>query len=220
MQARQNPKPITTTTVVKEPLSPKRIELAALALIEEIGLAAFSTRKLGTKLGCEAMSIYNHFPSKAHLFDALVDRVMSSVDIPPRDIDSIVRIRILAQGWREMAKRHRCFFPVLAVHRFDSEVGMQYLNEILSTLHSAGLDTESAYRAYRVIAHYLMGATLEEISGYDTESLALNPISQQALIQKFPQVAAVQPYYTKEYFDVTFEFGLNALLKGVGLLNS
>ncbi len=199
-------------------MSRARIEMSALELIEEVGLEAFSTRKLGAKLGCEAMSIYNHFPSKAHLFDALVDRVMQSADIPPREMESIARIRALAEGWRDMAKRHRRFFPVLAVHRFDSEVGVQYLNEVLSALKDAGLETEAAYRVYRVIAHYLMGATLEEISGYDTESLSLNAMSPQQLAQQFPLVADVQPYYTEAYFDVTFEFGLTALLKGVGVL--
>jgi AcrR family transcriptional regulator len=60
----------------KEPLSAERIEQAALALIEIEGVEGFSTRKLAAELGCEAMSIYHYFPSKGHLMDALVDRVM------------------------------------------------------------------------------------------------------------------------------------------------
>ncbi len=47
-----------------------------LELIEADGLEAFSTRKLAAKLGCEAMSIYHYFPSKAHLMDALLDRLV------------------------------------------------------------------------------------------------------------------------------------------------
>ena len=51
----------------REPLTRERIVEAALAVVEAEGLAAFSTRKLGERLGCEAMSIYHHFPSKQHL---------------------------------------------------------------------------------------------------------------------------------------------------------
>jgi AcrR family transcriptional regulator len=67
----------------REPLSRERIVEAALALIDEQGLAAFSTRKLGERLGCQAMSIYHHFPSKQHLLDALVDHAMASIDTEP-----------------------------------------------------------------------------------------------------------------------------------------
>ena len=52
-------------------LTRERIEIEALALIDADGIDAFSTRKLGARLGCEAMSIYHHFPSKAHILDAL-----------------------------------------------------------------------------------------------------------------------------------------------------
>src|SRR4051812_14453640 len=54
-------------------LSRERIAAVALALVDREGLAALSTRRLGDELGCEAMSIYHHFPNKAHLMDALVD---------------------------------------------------------------------------------------------------------------------------------------------------
>ena len=47
------------------------------------GARGFSTRKLAAEFGCEAMSIYHHFPSMAHLFEALVDRVVGALEIPP-----------------------------------------------------------------------------------------------------------------------------------------
>ena len=65
-------------TEPREPLSADRIETAALDLIEKEGLDAFSTRKLAATLSCEAMSIYHYFPSKGHLMDALVDRVIGN----------------------------------------------------------------------------------------------------------------------------------------------
>lgn len=96
----------------RQTLNRERIETEALALIEAQGLEAFSTRKLGQQLGCEAMSIYYHFPSKAHLLDALVDRTLNGLPIPPKNLSPALRIRSIAQAWRAMSRQSP---PVLLV---------------------------------------------------------------------------------------------------------
>jgi len=60
-------------------LSQDAIRTAALRLIDDDGLDAFSTRKLGAALGCEAMAIYWYYPSKEALLDAIVDLLMEDV---------------------------------------------------------------------------------------------------------------------------------------------
>ncbi len=88
----------------RPPLTRERIESEALALIEREGMEAFSMRRLGQALGCEAMSLYNHFPSKAHVLDALVDRVLAGIPIPDRHLAAGLRLRQLARHWRAMAR--------------------------------------------------------------------------------------------------------------------
>ncbi len=46
----------------------EEIVTTALTFIEEEGLEAFSTRKLGARLGLQAMSLYHYFPSREALF--------------------------------------------------------------------------------------------------------------------------------------------------------
>lgn len=202
----------------RAPLSRERIEHAALQLIDQVGLEAFSTRRLGELLGCEAMSIYHHFPSKAHILDALVDRVVGSAHIPSHDLDSIERLRGLARGWRDMALRHPRFFSFLSVHRLNSETGVKYLNEILGALRDAGLDNENAARFFRVMSYFLMGAALDEISGYAKGPSSLDPISDEELARRFPQIATAGEFFLPPHFDRTFEMGLNLFLEGAGLL--
>src|SRR5690606_35921312 len=60
-------------------LTAERIRDVALARIDRAGLDAFSTRKLGEALGCEAMAIYYYYPSKEALLDAVVDQMMAGV---------------------------------------------------------------------------------------------------------------------------------------------
>lgn len=214
------PKAKTRAPAKREPLSHERIELAALELINQVGLEAFSTRKLGEMLGCEAMSIYHHFPSKAHILDALVDRVVASIPIPPHELDCVERLLGLARGWRAMALRHPRFFPLLSIHRLNSEVGVRYLNEILLAFRDAGLDRETAARLFRVMAYFLMGAALDEIAGYANGPSSLAPISDAELAQRFPQIAEAGEFFSPPHFERTFELGLDLFLEGAGLLPS
>jgi AcrR family transcriptional regulator len=44
--------------------------------VDEHGLAALSTRKLGAALGVEGMTLYHYVPTKAALLDGMVERVL------------------------------------------------------------------------------------------------------------------------------------------------
>ena len=79
---------------VRGRLSREMIEDAAFEVIEREGLAGFSMRKLAAALGCEAMSIYHHFPSVAHLHEALVDRLVGSLEMPDASLPWRQRMRI------------------------------------------------------------------------------------------------------------------------------
>src|SRR5260370_2602186 len=53
---------------------------AALALVDEEGLEALSMRRLGSRLGIEAMSLYHHVRDKADLLDALHAAVLGKLE--------------------------------------------------------------------------------------------------------------------------------------------
>ena len=193
------------------------IEGAALDLIEQDGLEAFSTRRLGERLGCQAMSIYHHFPSKAHILDALVDRVLSSIQIPKRGKKPAARVRQLARSWRQAALAHPSLYPYLSMHRWNSETGAKFLSEILACFHAAGLAPEVCARQFRVLCYFVLGATLDEISGYGNGSSSMHPVSDEGLLQRYPQVAEAGRYFKPEHFERTFELGLDMFLRNSGL---
>lgn len=198
-------------------LSRERIESAALALIDAAGLEAFSLRKLAEALGCEAMSLYHHFPGKAHLLDALVDRVLASIPIPDRALPPARRLRDIAAAWRAMARTHPRFYPWLALHRWNSETGVRFLGELLACFHDAGLPREQAARGFRVLGYYLLGATLDETSGYANGPSSLQPLSLEALRRDHPRVADAGEFFAPAHFDRTFDLGFDTLLAGLGL---
>src|SRR5690348_7771020 len=112
-------------------LSQNTIAVAALALIDKEGIDALSFRRLGQELGCEAMSLYHYFPSKAHLLDAVIDRVMGTLVLPPPDRDWIGRLRRACRSYRAMALAHPRLYPLMAVHRMNTPVGVRKLDEVI-----------------------------------------------------------------------------------------
>lgn len=205
---------------IRSTLSREKIEVEAFALIEERGLEGFSTRKLGERLHCEAMSIYHHFPSKAHLLDALVDRTLSSLPIAPRDTPPAERIRRLAQAWRAMSRKAPRFYLWMALHRWNSATGVQFLAEVLDCFYAAHLPPEQAARGFRVLGYYLLGATLEETSGYAQGPSAMEPLPDAQVLRLYPEVADAGRYSNPKEFDTTFELGLRLLLNGLGIEDS
>lgn len=202
----------------RAPLTRERIETESLAMIEALGLDAFSTRKLGERLGCEAMSIYHHFPSKAHILDALVDRLLASLPIPSRGLSPVQRVRRLAQAWRAMSCRHPQFYMWMALHRWNSLTGVHFLSEVLACFHDAGLSDERAARGFRALGYYLLGATLDETRGYAQGPSAMEPITEDELLNQYPLVARAGRYFSSDQFDATFELGLDVMLRGLGLV--
>jgi AcrR family transcriptional regulator len=196
----------------REPLSREAIVDAALDLIDRDGIASFSTRKLGTELGVEAMSLYHHFPSKGHLLDACVDRVLQMVIIPDRG-DPYERLRKSAVAYRAAAHAHPGIAPFIATHRLNTEGGLAWLNAFIAMIRECGFDAGMTARVFRVFGYFMMGCAIDETSGYARGPSAAEPLPPEEERKRFPEVAAVGPYFQREYWDGHFTFGLDALIE-------
>ncbi len=211
-------KPTRSPTARKRtPLTRERIEIEALALIDEDGIDAFSTRKLGKRLGCEAMSIYHYFPSKAHILDALVDRVLGSMPIPDKSMSPAQRQRAFVYGWRAFALSHPRFYQWVTLHRGNSATATKFLNEILACFYDAGLSPEEATRGFVTLGYFVQGALLDECAGYAKGPSSLTPVPPEILERDFPRMKLIGAIATPEHFNEMFERGFSALLREFGL---
>jgi len=197
---------------MREPLSRDRIAEAALSLIERDGLDDFSTRKLAAELGCEAMSIYHYYPGKAHLLDALFDRVIGGLPADDPTLPWRARIETLVFAYRAMAHRYPRFFPFVALHRHNTRVGLTWLERMLAVFSDAGLGTETAARFFRIVGYYVIGAVLDETSGYARGHSAAEPVPDREVEEAYPLVTAVNRYFKPAEHDATFRLGLDTLL--------
>ena len=201
----------------KRPLTSERIEMAALELIDREGLAGFSTRKLAGELHCEAMSIYHYFPSKGHLLDALVDRVVGEqlTVLEPHAGDWRRRLEAAAREWRTIALKRPHFHAYLALHRLNTPKALIWLNGIIGVFRQLGLGEETGVRAFRTFGYYLMGSLLDETAGYARGPSTVDPVPDELLAAEYPNVAAAGKWFRPEQLEATFELGLKVMLDGI-----
>ena len=197
---------------VRGRLSREMIEDAAFPVIESEGLAAFSMRRMASALGCEAMSIYHHFPSQAHLYEALVDRQISAIVIPDASMPWRERIRVGMQEYRRVATEHPAFAPFVVVYRMNSPACLAKLDSVIGLFEAGGFGPELSARLFRAASYYLMGAILDETAGYAKGPSAVTTVSDEQLARDFPSVMTAGAYFGRAGFDKTFELGLEMLL--------
>ena len=135
---------------------------AAVALADEAGLEALSMRKLGQRLGVEAMSLYNHVANKDDLLDGMIDVVFSEIDLPASDA-----------GWRT-AMRQRAASVREALARLGDRAdgartthgptSLRHHEAVLDCLREAGFSIENATHAYWLLDSYIYGFAIREAS--------------------------------------------------------
>ena len=202
------------TTPRAAPLTPERMETLALALVEEEGIEGFSVRKLADRLGCKAMSLYHHYPSKAHLMDAMLDRIIAASPLPPAGLPWRDRLTEAARAFRAIALAHPRFFPFLATHRMNTRAGLAWLDGILAIFRDAGFTPEQTARLFRAFGYYLMGAGLDETAGYAAGPTAAESVPDADVAERHPGVAAAARWFRPEEREATFELGLGLFLDG------
>ena len=205
------------TSRKREPLTRERIVLKALQLIERNGLVGFSFRKLAGDLKCEAMSIYYHYPSKAHLFDAMVDHCLKKIQWLPKEERWRTALRHTLVQFRQLAYEHPAFFQFMALYRMNSVSGLSLLERTLSIFRLAGFPPEQSARYFRLLSYYVVGASLDETSGYAKGPSAAEPVPDGVVARDYPTVVSVGPYFKPGSFDATFFTGLDLLLDGIEL---
>lgn len=138
-------------------LSRERIIEAALDLIDAEGLGALSARQLAARLGCKAMSLYNHVASMDDLLDGVIDHLLASalrVATPPNDI------RAAAAAYLALAEQHPDAFILVATRVWRGPNAKAAAMTFVSHFVAIGCSEQEALRRARVLGAYLNGSGL------------------------------------------------------------
>jgi AcrR family transcriptional regulator len=214
-------------------LSREQIVRAAIELLDADGPAGLSMRRLGTKLGSGATSLYWHVAHKEELLELAVDQVLGEVYVPePGDTSWRIGMSVCTTGVRDTLLRHPWVIALLGTHPTMGPNAMRLGDRMVAVLVAAGFTAMEVSHASGLLHAYAIGAAT-------THSAAITAIRRSGqtprdLMKKMEpyldEIGPDHPNYDKwlrendvlsrdpeQIMEEGFAFGLERLLDGLAL---
>lgn len=196
-------------------LSRDRIVTAALALIDDEGLNALSTRRLAAELGVSGPSLYNHFATKEAILDAVADTVIGQVDLSMFGDGRDWRTALLDWGrsYRSALTDHPHIVPFLAIGPGLRPAGLKMADAVFGGMVEAGWPAAQATRIGALMRYFITGSALGSFAGgFVGDPQAYDPADYPHLGQ-----AHLLAGLRRQVDEGAFETGLRALIDGLAL---
>lgn len=202
-------------------LTRERVLEAAIELADQIGIEAFTMRKLAAALDVGPMTIYHHVPSKEEILDGMVDLVFSEIALPPEDTDWRSAIRDRCVSAREVLNRHPWAPPLMESRTSPGPATLRHHDAVVGCFRRGGLSIEMTAHAYAIIDSYIYGFALEEAylpSGGGEGMSELAGDMAAVFAERYPHLLeltvehVLQPGYS---FGNSFGFGLDLIIEGL-----
>lgn len=201
----------------QRPLNRALILDAAVSLIERQGPDALSMRRLGSRLGVEAMALYHHFDSRNELLRAIGDRLLEPLHDLELTDDWREACRRFATALRDVAVAQPATFQLLGLQPLDTPASLRPVERLLGVLVERGFSPGEALGIYRATVSYARGYALAETTGFTVD--AAQPAGRKRLAAlprgEFPILAGRAQELAGLDADAGYELGLDALLTGL-----
>ena len=197
-------------------LSRERIVEVAGALVDAEGLEAVSVRRLATELGVAGPSLYNHFPTKAEILDAVADAVVARVDVSffGRH-DWREALRLWAYSYHAQLSAHPNIVPVLAHGPGRRPAALAMADTVYGGLIAAGWPPARATHIGAVMRYLVTGAALGSFAlGFDEDP--------QLYAERYPHLrdAHLLAEHRRSVDEGAFALGLETVLTGLDALKA
>ena len=208
-------------------LTRERIIGAAIALIDEQGIAALSMRELGRELGSSTMAVYRYFKNKADLLDAVIDEVVGAFEPEGVDGDWAAKARAMSLRVRGAMLAHPELADLIGREFRRSPISLRVNAHMIEVLSTSGVPGEMLAQTYWAISSYTTGYALLEAQVRRRSRQAGSGGSQAARAQKLtdmmrpvdgisPTALRLAPEVLAQALDESqFLFGLESLLTGL-----
>ena len=212
-----------------------RVVAAAVALADAEGLAALSMRRVAAELGVAAMTLYTHVPGKGELVDLMLDGVLGELYADgPVTGDWRQRLTAVARANWDLFVRHPWAVRIGAGRPPLGPGVLAKYEQELRAVDGLGLTEVQMDLVVTLVNGFVAGTVrgLHDRAGAERESGVTEQQWWEATApyfarvfdaDRYPTVARVGPVAGAElqaaYDPVrTFEFGLERLLDGIGVL--
>ncbi|MET9894497.1 TetR family transcriptional regulator [Streptomyces sp. NPDC006465] len=219
-------------------LSRERVLAAALDLVDQEGLSALSMRRLGARLGVEAMALYRYAEGKDALLDGLVEALYLeleerlSADHGP-DAGSAESAESGSDAWRadlhriaratyEVGLAHPQVVPLLSTRMLAVPLARRPLavlkehERVLALLEGAGLDRDRSAAVFRAFTGWVLGYVSVELRAMVDNPEEADPAFRLGLhrmpSQELPRLREIAATLAERGGPEGLAAGLDALL--------
>ena len=212
-------------------LTREQMVRAAIEILDAKGTAGLSMRRLGSKLGSGATSLYWHVTHKDELMELVVDEVLAEIYVPePGDTSWRMAASVSARGMRSTLLRHPWVIAQLGVHPTLGPNAMRLGERMVKMLMAAGFTgMELSHASALLNAHAIGAATTESAFRAATRRAGLDAAGMvEAVGPHLEQAAAGHPEYDRwrresgvmnqdpdRVLEEAFTFGLERILDGL-----
>ena len=204
-----------------------RIVAAASGVADAEGLGAVSMRRVAGELGVPAMTLYSHVPGKRELMDLMLDAALGELypDEQPTSGNWRARVESVARANRQLLLRHP--WVVALGPPLPGPNRMRKYEIELRAVDGMGLSEAQMDLLVTLLDGFVRGAVVGSPGPGGPAPVAAGPAGSSARRvvdpELFPTAARVTARAEPELpVDVArqkaFEFGLERLLDGIGIL--
>ncbi|MCW2637392.1 MAG: TetR/AcrR family transcriptional regulator [Blastococcus sp.] len=203
--------PVSGRTGARPALGIDPIVVAAVRLADAEGLAALSMRRVAGELGVGAMTLYGHVPGRGELLALMLDAVLGELHPDERSVTSgnwRARLDAVARANRTFLLRHPWAAQVTADRPPMGPNALRKYELELRAVDGLGLSEPQ------------MDHLVTLVDGFIRGSVGRGQAPPAGALAGFPTAARVVAATTsvREDPERSFEFGLERLLDGIGML--
>lgn len=183
-------------------LDRERVVEAAMAILDEYGLADLTMRRLATSLGVAPGAMYWHFPNKQTLLGAIADRILAATDEPVAATTWPEQISELAHRMRDALLSHRDGAELVSATYASRLTTSKGREKLVGAALRAGMPRAEAELTGYTLLYYILGHTVDEQSRMHMDSAGA--LTDEA-----------SPLFETPDATARFDFGLQLFVGGV-----
>ncbi|TYB51007.1 TetR/AcrR family transcriptional regulator [Nonomuraea sp. PA05] len=200
-------------------ISRAEIVTAANRVIEEDGVAALTMRRLAKEVGSTAMALYHHVRDKDELLLLLLDAYAATAPRPELPEEPSERLVTAAVAMHDALSGRPWAVDVLRADDLLSVGALWYPEQIVDAAVRAGLTTEEAVDAYRIIWHYTAGeisaAAAARARREEGGTTHRERVFAELDAAEFPRLSEVGARWAELTAHDTYVKGVRALVRGL-----
>lgn len=195
-------------------LSRETIAQAALDLTNSGGLPALSMRKLGGRLGVEAMSLYHYVDSKDDLLDAVLDELYRQIELPYEvdDEDWETGVRGGLRAFRRVLTDNEAALELFVTRPLPSDAAYEVMLWAFHRFTNLGLDRSLAQQAVHTAVSFVVGHVANEFGLLSRPGVGARDVLENVEGAEAREFVENRMAITS---DDMFESGLNTVVAGL-----